>query len=420
MTRAPLARRGYLGSEVELDDAGGPPGRLVVGRVDEGSPSARGGVQVGDVLVAIAGQPVIDLRAARSLAARLPAGQGAELGFLRDGHPIALAVDVEPMPLEPLANGWVELGEVLVLQEDGGPQRLRSIWTFPDGEGPHPAVWLLPSLAWVSCEHPRSTWHPTFQLVQGLTAAGFATMRVDRSGLGDSEGPPCTELDFEAEMRGWRAALAHFCAEPRVRASARHLFGRSLGGVLAALLARQPAFASVVVWGTSAQPWHDALLKSSARQLALGGLGGAELERRLTRLCELQELVYLRGLTPDEAYAKRPDLADVQPSDFAGSQVYDRDARFFQQLQAQDIAGAWQQVRCPVLAIFAACDFLTSADDLREIAELAPKGRFTELPGVDHFMHERPSLAAAFREPWGGAFSGRAVTTLVDFFRAHG
>ncbi|HLV21281.1 MAG TPA: PDZ domain-containing protein, partial [Polyangiaceae bacterium] len=120
MTRAPLARRGYLGFEVELDDAGGPPGRLVVGRVDEGSPAARGGVQVGDVLVAIAGQPVIDLRAARSLAARLPAGQGAELGFLRDGHPIALAVDVEPMPLEPLANGRVELGEVLVLQEDGG------------------------------------------------------------------------------------------------------------------------------------------------------------------------------------------------------------------------------------------------------------------------------------------------------------
>ncbi len=473
-----LQRRGYLGIEVEVREspvANRPENsRLVVSEVEAGGPAARAGVSLGDELIAINGRPIENLPRMRATAARLLPHQPAELLLLRDGHELKVQVCVGGMPLETILGGRVVLDEVPWTTPAGDRVRLRAIWTLPDVAAPHPAptaavppavrsaaarpagpaphcagppshsapshsapqqpaqphasspdtigahpvVWLLPSATWVSEDHAVSTWHPTYKLVQGLTAAGFATLRVERSGLGDSEGPLCTELDLHAELGGFRSALEHFQAQNALRKNALFLFGRSLGGVLAPLLAQDQDLAGVVVWGTSARPWHEAMLKSSARQYALSGLRGPELQRTLERLCELQELIYLEKLSPAAAYERRPDLRNVSPKEVSGSHVYGRAFEFFQQLQDEDLTAAWQRVRCPVLAVHADCDFLTELDDLQQIAELTPRGRLLQLHRIDHFMHERASLLEAFRTPWGGKFSSRAVQEIVSFLRS--
>lgn len=411
-----LPRRSYLGFEVTAEGPDDDP-RWIVSEIDPDSPAARAGLLLGDEVTSLGGAAIPSLAELRRRAARLPIGQGVPLVVRRAERELALSIVPAPMPLEPLRSGRVVLEEVPWQPPTGGIVRLRAIWTLPDASGPYPAVWLLPSAAWISQETPLDTWDPTYQLIESLTEAGMATLRVDRSGLGDSEGPPCTELDLEHELSMWHAARAMFLSSRHVRPGAHCLYGRSLGGVLAALLAADQPLAAVAVWGTTSERWHEASLASAAYQYSLRGMGETELADRLTKIEELGRLVYIEGLTPAEAYARAPRLSEVMPDAFRGDLVHDRTAHFFQQLQQVDVAAAWQRVRCPVLAVHAEYDTLTRSSDLQRIAELCgERGTFLELPGIDHFMHARGSLEEAVRTPWGGTFSPAAARALLDFF----
>jgi len=416
-----LRRRSYLGFEVTAEGPDDAP-RWIVSEIDVGSPAAEAGLLLGDEVTSLAGTRLESLAALRRRAATLGPGERAELSLRRGSTLLSLALEPSPMPPEPLKTGRVVLDEVPWAAPGLGTIRLRAIWTIPEGAGPngvgpHPAVWILPGAAWISQETPLDTWDPTYQLVEALTAAGLATLRVDRSGLGDSEGPPCTDLDLEQELSMWETARAAFLASPRVSRGRHFIYGRSLGGILAPLVAQDQPFAGIAVWGTTAGGWHEASLASAAYQYRLRGVRGAELEHILERIAALQSLVYLEGLTPAEAYARAPELADVMPEAFRGELVHDRTARFFQQLAHMDVAAAWSRVRCPVLAVHAEYDTLTQAEDLQRIVELCGGGgRFVELAGVDHFMHARQSLEEAVRVPWGGEFDPEAARLLKDFF----
>lgn len=444
---APLPRRAHLGLELSLavraGVSSGGSGRALAGPqlwvevVDAGSPAERAGVCAGDALLALAGQTPKTLAEVRACVARLPTGVPTPLVVQRGEQQLELSVVAEPLPLEPLGVGEVVLEEVRWREH-----RLRAVWTFPAGDDSHgdsggnamggghgtavggdagggarvPAVWLLPGATWLSEEHPIEPRSARLALIRGLTRGGFATLRVERSGLGDSEGPPCTELDLHAELSMWQAAREHFCAHQRVLPGGRFVYGRSLGGMLAPLLCERGDFAAVAVWGSSAQPWARCMLAASERQYRLAGRTGPALEKTLSQLSELSQLIYEQGLTPDAAYQRRPDLRDTEPASLSGRYVYGRVASFFQQLAATDIAGAWRGVGCPVLALHGSSDWLSLGEDSAEIARLAPAGEYRELEGIDHMMHARSTVEEAFANPWSGDFSPAALTALLEFF----
>jgi uncharacterized protein len=410
-----LPRRAQLG--LELSRAIRPPAlgyRLWVEEVEHGSPADQAGVKPGDALLSIGGSETTELNEVRSLVSRLPFDRTTPVVLLRGGQRLELELRAAPLPLEQLPVGSIVLDEVAC-----GSARLRAIWSFPDTPGAVPAIWLLPGASWLSEEHPIEPRSARLEFVRALTRAGFATLRVERSGLGDSEGPACTELDLRAELSGWRAASRHFRAHPRVRRDARCVYARSLGGILAPLLLEPGEWSALAVWGTSAVPWPRCMLAASERQYRLAGRSPASIADAMARLGELHELVYGAGLTPEQAFERRPDLRDVDPAGFQGRHVYGRVATFFQQLAAIDIAAAWRSVDCPVLALHGSSDWLSLAEDSAEVARLAPRGEYQELPGIDHMMHARPSVEAAFAEPWGGDFTPLAVDALVDFYRRH-
>jgi len=403
----PLARRAHVGMEL-----GRRRGVLYVTEVEPDSPAARARIQLEDRLIAVADEPVSDLVQVRRMMARLPVGHASALTLRRAERSLRVEVVPEAMPLETLASGRVELGQVA-----WRGQRLRTLWTWPEARGPHPVVWLLPGASWLSEEHPTTPWYPTRKLIELLSAAGFATLRLERSGIGDSEGPPCTELDLEQELEIFRLGFGHVEREPRARREQLFLFGRSLGGMLTALLGAGARLAGAAVWGTSSARWHDGLLGSTMRQYRLSGLDEAALLRLHQRLTDLQALIYLEGLTPEQAYQRRPDLRELLPTVYAGRYVYGRVAAYFHQLQAQDLGAAFAAIDAPVLALHGGCDWLSELADLQTIASLARRGEWAEIDGLDHLMHQRESLEAAFAQPFGGSFSDAAGRALVAFFR---
>jgi hypothetical protein len=97
------------------------------------------------------------------------------------------------------------------------------------------------------------------ELLYGLTRRGFVTMRVEKSGVGDSEGPPCMspQADLRAEVRGYVAGLKALKGHDFVDGGNVFLFGLSIGGVVAPLVAREVPAKGLVVAETVGTSWYE-------------------------------------------------------------------------------------------------------------------------------------------------------------------
>ena len=399
----PLARRPHLGLDLALPGTGRG---LLVMDLPSGSP-LEGRVSVGDRLLGIDGEPIDGLDRVRNLVRCMPVGHCCVLDF-DTGR---IEQTLEPLPTEPIPGGRVELGEV-----DCGDCRLRAIWTFPDAAGPFPLVWLLPSANWLSEEHTQQLWHPTLKLVRALTARGFATLRVDRSGLGDSEGPPCVDTDLETELLWIREGHRQLFDHPAIDPSRWFLFGRSLGGTLVQLLAHELSPTAAAVWGATSIDWHEAMMRSARRQRTLAGTTEPALSTVLAKRRRLAEAVLVRRERARDVLLREPDLEEVA-KDFRGGRVHGRVARFFQQLQARDVAADCGRYEGPMLVMRGELDWLTSMEDAASVVAAARRPTFRRFEGVDHLMHRRPSLEEAFEHVFGGDFDDCGAVAMDAFFR---
>lgn len=411
-----LPRRGYLGFTVEARPPVQPA--LVEARerwiVAELAPHITE-LALGDDILELNGHPLPSLAELRARAAAVLPGQTCSIKARRGEQTIQATLLAQPMPAETLEHGEVILGEVAWpwLRQ---LHRLRAIWTYPTQQATTGAVWLLPSAAWISQESPLEPADPTRKLVSALTSAGLATLRVDRASLGDSEGPTITDLDFAAELSMGHAARDYFFKH--TQGLKRGIFGRSLGGMLAPLVGDRPEFDTIAVWGTSSLNWHEASLESAAYQRRLRGQSEASLDQALRLQERLARLVYVDGLRPEQARLAHPELRSVALTEFADHKVHDRVWTFFSQLQTHDLKAAWARVTAQVLAVHAEYDIIVPEVALRRLAAIpSSASRFCSFPGVDHFFHQRASLAEAVAEPWGGTFSLAAAQLLIDFFR---
>jgi pimeloyl-ACP methyl ester carboxylesterase len=395
-----LPRRGYVG--LQLGTSPAPGGGLVVRGVAPGSSAASAGVVAGDVLTHLDQNPAVDLIEVRHLLRSLRPGDPLLLDVVRQGRPVRFETSVAAFPVEHHDGARVELGEV-----DVGGHVLRSISVVPDSTGPHPCVYLLPGAHWASEEYPLMPAHPLPALVGALATHGFATVRVERSGLGDSQGPPCTEVDFETELEGFRAGLHHTLEQDWVARTSVFLFGHSLGAMVAPLLARDAELAGIACYAASAIPISDALVGAIERHAERVSRAEPDFPRKAVGIAELIRLVVTAGREPGSVLEERPDLAAVAPAHFMGDQAYGRIARFYHQLERVDLKRSWSELDVPALFVHGDRDHICTADDSRRLADLVgKKAEFVELPGVDHQMSDAPDGADLRLAP---ALGGRLV-----------
>src|ERR1700731_1843792 len=87
-------------------------------------------------------------------------------------------------------------------------QKLRAIITKPhEAQGKLPVIFVV---GWLSCdsvEAPEGTTDATGLVFRGLAQLpGYCLFRIDKPGVGDSEGD-CAKTDFETELADYRAAF---------------------------------------------------------------------------------------------------------------------------------------------------------------------------------------------------------------------
>ncbi|MEM7245214.1 MAG: alpha/beta fold hydrolase [Acidobacteriota bacterium] len=415
--RGGLARRALLGIQFQP----GPDGHPSIQGVFPDTTAAAAGFETGDVLLKIDDTAVSDAQSIGRVLSQHRAGDRMSFLVRRGDEEKTLRARLRPRPHETVEE--LDLVHDVVVN---GSARLRALVTRPEGKrGPLPAVLFVQGLSCGSIENGPGPANNVTQLVHGLSRAGFVVMRVEKHGVGDSiGGTPCSEIGFHDEVEGFRKALAKLRSYRFVDPNQVLLFGHSMGGVQAPILAADGGVRGVAVFGTAIYPWAEYLVNNSRRQALLSPeVDHVALEARLRRMARFYHHFFRDGLEMDAIVKAHPELEEVAREAFPdGVHGYTRHVRFFRELDALNMAEVWANVPVPVLAMSGEYDFATSAAAHRYLIDIVNQdqpgqARHVDFPKMFHAFNKRDSMEQTLAAPWQGPFGTELLTTTVDWAR---
>lgn len=421
-----LARSAPLGVALEAS-LDGPGAR--VRSVIPGTTGAALGLREGDVVFSLNNQPVADVPALVALAGRLKAGQRVRLELLRGGRQRTLTGKAVGRPLETYPGAQVSYGAVPFA---GG--HLRDILLLPEARPDAPVVMLLPGFSCISIE-PPSPDHPYRALGAGLLTRGIGYYRVEKPGMGDSSGTPnCAEITYETEVAAFAAAYRHLIEVRGIPRERIFLFGHSLGGLQAPMLAPDQPPRGIAVYGTVLRNWADYHLAVRTFQpYLINGEPAGTVYADAMGERELFDQFYFEDRSPADLAQQNPAwgpiLRDVMGWD-GGERLLGRNYRFVQALADQNLPAAWQGAYSNVLSIYGESDVVALFDtDHMLIADIVDyarpgTGEYALIPGADHAMQHIGSRdefrrrAIADENLPQGAFEPLVVKTLADWIES--
>lgn len=387
--------------------------------VRPGGAAARAGLQRDDVITSVNGAKIASSTQVVEILQPLKGGAEADIVFQRDGKENNLKIKLDPQPLEALEHSAVTYDFVKLPKGE----RLRTIITEPKAsKGKSPAFLFIQGLACASIDRPSMPEAPDTKLVHAMAQAGFVTMRVDKPGLGDSEGPPCGTIDFQTELAGYVAALKQLKTLPSVDPERVYLFGHSMGGVMAPYVAKAVPARGAIVYGTLVRTWMEYLLENTRRQALLSGASEEEVSRMVLEQTRLVAPVLIDGKTVEQVWKDHPERKFDDPT-YEPERIYGRHVRFFQQLQELNLSQAWKQADVAVLAIHGEYDWVSPQEDHELIAKIAsaqPRGkpsRFLSLPQADHGFTLHDTLAASLSAMGRGRWAEELPKAVLGWIR---
>ena len=303
--------------------------------------------------------------------------------------------------------------------------RLRTIITRPrNTKGKLPVIFVA---GWLSCdsvEAPTNTKDESGLVFRGLAQLPkFVLFRMDKQGVGDSEGV-CSETDFDSELAGYRAAFRAMKNYDFVDTNKVYILGVSNGGGFAPLVpeseterAQVRGYISVGGW---VKTWFEHMLEIERRRFALTGKSPGEVNDRMKDAATLYHEWLIKGRPVDDILKERPQLADVWPEGKDRAHLYGRPLRFYQQLQQLNLAAAWSRLKVPTYVLRGAFDWIMSRDDSELIASYVNNNgdlaTFYEIPQTGHTFQHYLSLADAFKGK-RAPFDPKIIGLLADWLR---
>lgn len=406
--QAELPRRGSAGVAVAPADNG-----VVVRAVLPGLAAQKAGLAADDVLTKIDGEAIGSTADFTTRIARKRPGDRIRIDFLRGGAPRSAELTIEPYPRETSDAYDVIYGET---SADGN--RFRTIITKPKGNGPFPTLFMVQGLGCGTIDNPPpgGTWP---RLIDDITKAGIATLRVDKPGVGDSEGGPCSAVDFHAEVRAYRAALASLKGRPFVDEKKVFLFGHSMGGIQAPLIATALPLRGIIVYGTTFNSWAHYIVDNTRRQMRLRGESFTDISDEERRLEKFNSLFYVQKQPLEKILADNPEYREGFPD--GKTYTAGKEGKYFQQIYDTSLAKAWKETDSTVLAVYGGSDFLTRAEEAESLAAAVNSyrpgtARFVQLDGIDHWLQKTADQKASLNTGYGkGEYDDRLGREIIAF-----
>ena len=302
-------------------------------------------------------------------------------------------------------------------------KRLRTIVTKPrNAKGKLPVIFVA---AWLSCdsvEAPAGTKDESGLVFRGLAQLpGFALFRMDKQGVGDSEGV-CDETDFNSELEAYRAAFRALKNYDFIDTRRIYVLGISNGGGFAPLVpesgAEQAQVRGYILVGGWVKTWFEHMLEIERRRFGLMGKSPGEVNDRMKNAATLYHEWLIRHRALDDIVKEQPQLGELWPEGKDHGHLYGRPLAFYEQLQKLNLADAWSRVNAPTYVLRGAFDWIMSREDSELIAMYVNRNgdlaSFYEIPNTGHTFQHYLSLGDAFKGK-RAQFDPKMIALLTDW-----
>lgn len=338
--------------------------------------------------------------------------QEVQVTVLRGKKKLILKAKAVARPYETDDNSTVIYDEVAY---KGG--QLRVIINKPFKENKMPAMLFIPGYTCSSIDD-LPTYHPYKRIVDAYVDAGYVTLRVEKSGLGDSKNtPPCESCDLLDEIENFEVGLKKLKSLPYVDPNQIIIVGHSMGGIVAPAISAKNKVAGVVVYGTTAKSWFEYQIEMYRVQNALSGMNPIEVEQSVIAQYDLNYRYFVKKeKLEDIAKETKADSILRTSWEYHGKgKIYSRNAEYWRQIQDYPHLENWKNTTAKVLVQFGESDFQAfSKADHQQIVNTVNffnPGNATLMtyPSTDHYFAKSGTMQEAYNK-----FSNGQIQQLFD------
>lgn len=398
-----LQRRSSLGfSPVLLDssrmtDYGlqTPKGVIITDILTEGTVSSIGAEEE-DLLISLNDVQILSIQDLLVARDQKRAGDMVHATIIRDGSIVVLKGAAKPQPYEAHPNS-----EVIYDAFDFKHGRIRTIITKPKLPGKHPVIFFIPGYTCASIDnlHPI---HPYRKLIDSLVALNYVVYRMEKPGIGDNENTGnCRELGFDQELESYFKGYDQLKKYSFIDQDNIFLWGHSMGGLYAPLIAAQKQPKGVLFYGMVHDSWTEYLLRMVRYQNPrINASDYLETDTDVKNLYALLYEHYHLGKSSKEL-AKMPNYKKILERDFAfdgESQILYRHEDFWREIYQHSMTKAFHDYNGYVLSMNGEADLeVVNSFSQREVIHIVNhyhegKGEFCYFPKTDHSMIEVGTL----------------------------
>jgi uncharacterized protein len=406
-----LARRSFFGIECTMRDK-----HLVVSSVAPVSTAEAAGIHADDELLTINGESLSSPSQITELERKFRAGSTIQFVVRRAQETLTKSSSALALPME--RNDGAD---TLYKTVDADGVLYRAIITKPKDNGKHPAVFLIGGLGCYSLD-PIKADGAYAHVLHGLAQDGFVTMRIDKSGEGDSEGPSCKSdaatlnLAAKRSIAGINALRGYGFVDP----AHVFIFAHSLGPIEGALVVGHVQIRGFIAAETIGTNWFDYQLQIARSQPLLLGQSYTEVEAFSRKNAKCLGLFYLQGLSEGDVVKAEPDCKDDLPSQSG------MPAAYFRGIGNVNLADAWQHVDIPVLVTYGTSDPLTSTEQsmylVNMINSIHPgRATYMEFAHMSHHFDQQPNQTQALHALEGsvnGPYDPQFVPAMERWMRS--
>lgn len=302
-------------------------------------------LQANDILVKINGVLIDTPAKVPTVIGKFLAGNSVTATVLRNGTLVQKKGKVMARTAFKKANHELKLLEIPFRNGYN-----RGYLTYPKGKGPFPTIYYIQGYPCQSID--AQAQHPIMQFTSAMVDLGYAVFRIEKPGAGEHANlKPCVEYSYDDELENFQIGYQYLENVAEVDRDNIYLFGHSLGGNVAPILAQKTTPAGVVVFGTLTKPWEDYML-DMAHYTQTHFQDATEVASQIPTLKSAVDKLYVQQVSHDKLTTKEKELLRNWHNYTDDGLIFTRQVEFWQGWNRYDYVNEWAKVKIPVLAMY--------------------------------------------------------------------
>ena len=322
---------------------------------------------------------------------------------------LAASLCLSPVSAQELAQPAAEVGTASI------PTGETVTYTFkPSGTAPFPTILYLQGYPCRTAAPEDERNFARNKMISAFVEAGYLVHIAEKPGLGGGQSSTeCKDLTYSEEVAAFGKVLDQLQSNPEVDTDNLYIFGHSMGGQTAPLIAKDRNVTGIITYGIHAKPWFEFMIDITRAQAERIGIDPAAADKETRAIIPfLYDLMIAKrdweylSETHQEALAIGVFRAE-------GEYLNARHYTFWADLNDAEFVGAWSEYEGRVLSMYGEYDIASISDEgAQRIARVvnannASNARAVVVPRTGHGFAtvEGPFeeyLAQRFSPQWSG------------------